>query len=86
MGNSIKTIGRNRGSKAALTAADIRLMRQVVKRNDALAYMGESLAPSICGHQDVKEAILLLLAGGGFTTFVAGAFFGDCLAGVQSFP
>ena len=64
VGNSIKTIGRNRGSKAALTAADIRLMRQVVKRNDALAYMGESLAPSICGHQDVKEAILLLLAGG----------------------
>lgn len=39
-------------------------MRQIVKRNDALAYMGESLAPAICGHQDVKESILLLLAGG----------------------
>lgn len=63
VGNMVRTIG-GRVNAPNITEKDVQLMKQIVRRDDALAYMGSALAPSICGHQNVKEAILLLLAGG----------------------
>eukprot|EP00897_Mesotaenium_endlicherianum_P007885 jgi/Mesen1/7124/ME000369S06456 len=43
---------------------DLKNIRQVAGKSDAWDLLGESLAPSICGHENVKKAILLLLLGG----------------------
>ncbi|KAJ1896032.1 MCM DNA helicase complex subunit [Kickxella alabastrina] len=48
----------------ALTDSDIRNIRAVAKRGDAYELLAQSLAPSICGHAEIKRAMLLQLLGG----------------------
>ncbi|KAJ2908524.1 MCM DNA helicase complex subunit, partial [Coemansia aciculifera] len=48
----------------ALTDGDIRNIHAIAKRPDAFSLLSQSLAPSICGHGEIKRAILLQLLGG----------------------
>ncbi|TKR80367.1 hypothetical protein L596_014451 [Steinernema carpocapsae] len=43
---------------------DITNIRKMSKRKDVVDILARSLAPSICGHEEVKKAILCLLLGG----------------------
>ncbi|KAJ1673728.1 MCM DNA helicase complex subunit, partial [Spiromyces aspiralis] len=47
-----------------LTDGDIRNILQIAKRSDSFELLSQSLAPSICGHAEIKRALLLLLLGG----------------------
>ncbi|KAJ2693848.1 MCM DNA helicase complex subunit [Coemansia sp. IMI 209128] len=47
-----------------LTDGDIRNIHAIAKREDAFSLLSQSLAPSICGHGEIKRAILLQLLGG----------------------
>ncbi|KAJ2105670.1 MCM DNA helicase complex subunit [Coemansia sp. RSA 922] len=47
-----------------LTDGDIRNIHAIAKREDAFTLLSQSLAPSICGHAEIKRAILLQLLGG----------------------
>ena len=51
-------------SKISMTSADITAARSLAKRDDVLAVLSRSLAPSIYGHDYVKKALLLQLLGG----------------------
>ncbi|KAJ2773086.1 MCM DNA helicase complex subunit [Coemansia nantahalensis] len=42
-----------------LTDGDIRNIHEIAKRDDAFELLSQSLAPSICGHAEIKRAILL---------------------------
>ncbi|KAJ2720715.1 MCM DNA helicase complex subunit [Coemansia sp. Benny D115] len=48
----------------ALTDGDVRNIRMIAKRRDAFELLAQSLAPSICGHAEIKRALLLQLLGG----------------------
>ncbi|CAI4228766.1 unnamed protein product [Auanema sp. JU1783] len=43
---------------------DIKNIRKLSKKRDVFELLARSLAPSICGHEEVKKAILCLLLGG----------------------
>ena len=49
-----------------LTSEDVEKIKEMSKRNphDLLALLGSSLAPSIFGHETIKQALVLLLVGG----------------------
>ncbi|KAJ1766557.1 MCM DNA helicase complex subunit [Coemansia sp. RSA 1813] len=47
-----------------LTDGDIRNIHTVAKRGDAFDLLSQSLAPSICGHSEIKRAVLLQMLGG----------------------
>ncbi|KAJ2780299.1 MCM DNA helicase complex subunit [Coemansia javaensis] len=47
-----------------LTDVDIRNIHEIARRADAFDLLSQSLAPSICGHAEIKRAILLQLLGG----------------------
>jgi DNA replication licensing factor MCM3 len=49
---------------ANISGQDIRNIKEVAQREDVLTLLGRSLAPSIFGHETVKEALVLLLLGG----------------------
>ncbi|KAJ2587224.1 MCM DNA helicase complex subunit, partial [Coemansia sp. RSA 1722] len=48
----------------ALTDEDIRNIHAVAKRDDSFELLAQSLAPSICGHSEIKRALLLQMLGG----------------------
>ncbi|KAI8320281.1 MCM-domain-containing protein [Martensiomyces pterosporus] len=54
------------GLAGAMTLADgdIRNIHAIARREDAFDILSQSLAPSICGHSEIKRAILLQLLGG----------------------
>lgn len=46
------------------TKEDIASIRNISKRDDTFDLLGNSLAPSICGHSWIKKAVILLMLGG----------------------
>ncbi|KAF8528057.1 ATP dependent DNA helicase [Hysterangium stoloniferum] len=67
LANNINLLSSKMGGGIAqtpLTAADIRTISQLSKRKDIFELLYQSLAPSIFGHPEIKQAILLLLLGG----------------------
>ncbi|ERN03397.1 hypothetical protein AMTRI_Chr02g261900 [Amborella trichopoda] len=46
------------------TTEDISNIKKIGKRADAFDLLGESLAPSICGHSWIKKAVILLMLSG----------------------
>ena len=50
--------------KPSMSEADIKSIRKLSKNPDVFNVLGESIAPSIEGHLNVKRAILLQLLGG----------------------
>lgn len=46
------------------TNEDIKNIKKIGNRQDAFDLLGESLAPSICGHSWIKKAVVLQLLGG----------------------
>ena len=46
------------------TNEDIKNIKKIGNRTDAFDLLGESLAPSICGHSWIKKAVVLQLLGG----------------------
>ncbi|KAI0047817.1 MCM-domain-containing protein [Auriscalpium vulgare] len=51
-------------AQTPLTDSDIRTINKLSKRRDIFELLSESLAPSIYGHDHIKQAILLLLLSG----------------------
>jgi DNA replication licensing factor MCM3 len=51
-------------AQTPLTDIDIRQINQLSKRSNIFRLLSDSLAPSIFGHEYIKQAILLLLLGG----------------------
>ncbi|KAG8220061.1 MCM2/3/5 family-domain-containing protein [Butyriboletus roseoflavus] len=67
LANNINLLSSKIGGGIAqtpLTDIDIRQINQLAKRRDIFHLLSQSLAPSIFGHDKIKEAILLLLLGG----------------------
>ncbi|CAG8542353.1 5230_t:CDS:10, partial [Ambispora leptoticha] len=51
-------------AKTNVTEQDIEHIEKISKKKDLLEILSRSLAPSICGHEYIKKAILLLLLSG----------------------
>ena len=51
-------------AQTPLTDSDIRTINQLSKRSDIFHLLSQSLAPSIYGHKQIKQAVVLLLLGG----------------------
>ncbi|KIJ68703.1 hypothetical protein HYDPIDRAFT_173365 [Hydnomerulius pinastri MD-312] len=67
LANNINLLSSKIGGGIAqtpLTDTDIRQINQLGKRRDIFHLLSQSLAPSIFGHDKIKEAILLLLLSG----------------------
>lgn len=67
MANHIVLLSSKAGNGIAqviLTDDDIRNINKVSKKKNVFELLSQSLAPSIYGHQHIKQAILLLLLGG----------------------
>lgn len=67
LANNINLLSSKVGGGIAqtpLTDTDIRQINQLAKKSNIFKELSESLAPSICGHEYIKKAILLLLLGG----------------------
>ncbi|KAI0666348.1 ATP dependent DNA helicase [Trametes maxima] len=67
LANNINLLSSKIGGGIAqtpLTDFDIRMINQLSKRSNIFHLLSQSLAPSIFGHDKIKEAILLLLLGG----------------------
>lgn len=67
LANNVNLLSSKIGGGVAqtpLTDTDIRQINQLAKRRDIFRLLSQSLAPSIFGHDKIKEAILLLLLGG----------------------
>lgn len=69
--NYIEVIGKE-PEQVQVSKEDELLIRSVVTSTDAYQKLISSIAPAIIGHEAVKEAILLLLAGGPQTTLPDG--------------
>ncbi|EIW86470.1 ATP dependent DNA helicase [Coniophora puteana RWD-64-598 SS2] len=67
LANNINLLSSKIGGGIAqtpITDTDIRQINQLAKRADIFSLLSKSLAPSIFGHDKIKEAVLLLLLGG----------------------
>ncbi|EAU93216.1 ATP dependent DNA helicase [Coprinopsis cinerea okayama7 len=67
LANNINLLSSKIGGGIAqtpLTDIDIRTINQLAKKSNIFNLLSESLAPSIFGHEQIKQAILLLLLGG----------------------
>ena len=64
--NSLQTIQRGEGSSALDfdTTSRIRSLAENTDTRALFELLGDSLAPSICGHAAIKRALILLLLGG----------------------
>jgi len=51
-------------AQQTLLDSDIREINRLARRSDIVDLLSMSLAPSICGHDYIKQAVLLLLLGG----------------------
>ncbi|KAH8861674.1 Zygotic DNA replication licensing factor mcm3 [Schistosoma japonicum] len=60
--NNVQSLSKETGPN--FSEKDISMMRLISKRNDVISLLTRSIAPSICGHEHIKQAILLLLLGG----------------------
>ncbi|KAK4469799.1 hypothetical protein MN116_007314 [Schistosoma mekongi] len=60
--NNVQSLSKETGP--SFSEKDISMMRLISKRNDVISLLIRSIAPSICGHEHIKQAILLLLLGG----------------------
>ncbi|KAF8898462.1 ATP dependent DNA helicase [Infundibulicybe gibba] len=68
LANNINLLSSKIGGGIAqtpLTDTDIRTINQLSKRSNIFHLLSQSLASSIYGHSEIKQAILLLLLGGG---------------------
>ncbi|WFD33746.1 DNA helicase [Malassezia cuniculi] len=66
-GNNVSLLSNKAGGGIAqmpLTDLDIHNINKIARRQNVFELLSESLAPSIFGHQHVKQAVLLLLLGG----------------------
>ncbi len=70
-GNYIEVVGKE-PEQVQISREDELLIRSVATSTDAYQKLISSIAPAIIGHEAVKEAILLLLAGGPQTTLPDG--------------
>lgn len=61
--NNVQILGRD-FSHLNFSAADIRAIRSLAKRDDILAVLGRSISPSIHGHSVIKKALALQLLSG----------------------
>lgn len=52
------------GARETITDSDIRNINKLSKNRNVFDIMAQSLAPSIYGHQHIKQAVLLMLLGG----------------------
>ncbi|KAH8835944.1 ATP dependent DNA helicase [Flagelloscypha sp. PMI_526] len=67
LANNIQLLSSKIGGGIAqtpLTDTDIRTINQLSKRPKIFELLSTSLAPSICGHDYIKKAVLLMLLGG----------------------
>ncbi|KAI0803118.1 ATP dependent DNA helicase [Irpex lacteus] len=67
LANNINLLSSKIGGGIAqtpLTDSDIRMINQLSKRSDIFTLLSQSLAPSIYGHRQIKQAVVLLLLGG----------------------
>ena len=63
LANALRQLTREMGSDA-FTREDLENIRRLSKQPDVLPQLARSLAPSICGHEHEKTALLLMLLGG----------------------
>ena len=61
--SSVRQVSRD-VTVPSFTDQDLKAIRTLSKRKNVVKVLGESLAPSICGHRHVKEALILMLLGG----------------------
>jgi len=50
--------------EAPFVSDDVKNIREIAARTDAFSLLARSFAPSICGHEKVKEGLLLQMIGG----------------------
>jgi DNA replication licensing factor MCM3 len=61
--NHVQVLGRD-NSSINIKGEDVKMIKQLAKRKNILSLLGNSLAPSIHGHDNIKKALALQLLGG----------------------
>ncbi|KAL4156557.1 hypothetical protein PRNP1_005587 [Phytophthora ramorum] len=61
--NNVQLLGKEVNG-IVMTGEDLAHVREFAKRNDAFDMLSRSIAPSIYGHAEIKQALLLQLLGG----------------------